>query len=175
MGWPAISTRFNNPMGRFGHIFAVTTRIANQLSGEGNSAVFANLPGASSISSPRPSSPWISIQIICASSITSINIDTLLVEYAHQYFASHAPKARVVIVQIEAQLNDKTNPRHMLGWEKRVIALEQYLSQIPLYDPVLNGLRSALRYDRTYFNKIVAVAVAEKTHHQHNCTIAGPG
>ncbi|MDQ4324731.1 TraM recognition domain-containing protein, partial [Pseudomonas aeruginosa] len=39
---------------------------------------------------------------------------------------------------------------------KRVVALEQYLSQARNYDPVLDGLRSAVRYDKTYFDKIVA-------------------
>jgi conjugative coupling factor TraD (TOL family) len=44
----------------------------------------------------------------------------------------------------------------MIGREKRVVALEQYLSQVRNYDPVLDGLRSAVRYDKTYFDKIVA-------------------
>ncbi|MCW5282747.1 hypothetical protein IGA70_31495, partial [Pseudomonas aeruginosa] len=42
-----------------------------------------------------------------------------------------------------------------IGREKRVVALEQYLSQARNYDPVLDGLRSAVRYDKTYFDKIV--------------------
>jgi conjugative coupling factor TraD (TOL family) len=37
-----------------------------------------------------------------------------------------------------------------------VVALEQYLSLARVHDPVLEGLRSAVRYDRTYFDKIVA-------------------
>ena len=37
-----------------------------------------------------------------------------------------------------------------------MVALEQYLSQARNYDPVLDGLRSAVRYDKTYFDKIVA-------------------
>jgi hypothetical protein len=61
-----------------------------------------------------------------------------------------------VIVQIEAKLNEKNIPRNMIGREKRVVALEQYLSQARNYDPVLDGLRSAVRYDKTYFDKIVA-------------------
>src|SRR3546814_15175651 len=44
----------------------------------------------------------------------------------------------------------------MIGREKRVVALEQYLSQVRNYDSVLDGLRSAVRYDKTYFDKIVA-------------------
>ncbi|MBN0639175.1 conjugative coupling factor TraD, PFGI-1 class, partial [Pseudomonas aeruginosa] len=71
-------------------------------------------------------------------------------------FAKNEPKVWEVIVQLEAKLNDKNIPRNMIGREKRVVALEQYLSQVRIYDPVLDGLRSAVRYDRTYFDKIVA-------------------
>lgn len=85
-----------------------------------------------------------------------INIDALFIEYAQHYFAKHEPKAWEIIVQIEAKLNDKNIPRNMIGREKRVVALEQYLSQVRNYDPVLDGLRSAVRYDKTYFDKIVA-------------------
>ncbi len=85
-----------------------------------------------------------------------INIDALFIKYAQHYFARTEPKAWEVIVQIEARLNDRTIPRNMIGREKRVIALEQYLGQVRNYDPVLDGLRSAVRYDRTYFDKIVA-------------------
>jgi hypothetical protein len=85
-----------------------------------------------------------------------INIDALFIEYAQHYFAKNEPKAWEVIVQLEAKLNEKNIPRNMIGREKRVVALEQYLSQVRVYDPVLDGLRSAVRYDRTYFDKIVA-------------------
>src|SRR3546814_3974912 len=39
LGWPEISARYN-AVGRFGRISEVATRIAGQLSGEGNSAAF---------------------------------------------------------------------------------------------------------------------------------------
>jgi hypothetical protein len=61
-----------------------------------------------------------------------------------------------VIVQLEGKLNEKNIPRHMVGREKRVVAIEQYLAAKRVFDPVLDGLRSAVRYDRTYFDKIVA-------------------
>src|SRR3546814_18671431 len=85
-----------------------------------------------------------------------IIIDALFIEYAQHYFAKTEPKAWEVIVQIEAKLNEKNIPRNMIGREKRVVALEQYLSEARNYDPVLDGLRSAGRYDKTYFDKIVA-------------------
>src|SRR3546814_18243436 len=68
-----------------------------------------------------------------------INIDALFIEYAQHYFAKNEPKAWEVLVKLEAKLNDKNIPRNMIGREKRVVALEQYLSQVRIYDPVLDG------------------------------------
>lgn len=155
LGWPDISARYN-AVGRFGRISEVATRIAGQLSGEGNSAAFREFA-------------WRFVNIIARALVELgqrpdylliqrhvINIDALFMEYAAQFFAKTEPKAWEVIVQLEAKLNDKNIPRNMIGREKRVIAIEQYLSQVRVYDPVLDGLRSAVRYDRTYFDKIVA-------------------
>jgi hypothetical protein len=151
-----ISAARYNAVGRFGRISEVATRIAGQLSGEGNSAAFREFA-------------WRFVNIIARALVELgqrpdylliqrhvINIDALFIEYAQHYFAKNEPKAWEVVVQLEAKLNDKNIPRNMIGREKRVIALEQYLSQVRIYDPVLDGLRSAVRYDRTYFDKIVA-------------------
>ncbi|OCX15348.1 type IV conjugative transfer system coupling protein TraD [Ectopseudomonas hydrolytica] len=155
LGWPGFSARYN-AVGRFGRISEVATRIAGQLSGEGNSAAFREFA-------------WRFVNIIARALVELgqrpdylliqrhvVNIDALFLEYAAHYFARTEPKAWEIIVQLEGRLNDKNIPRHMLGREKRVVALEQYLSQVRTYDPVLDGLRSAVRYDRTYFDKIVA-------------------
>jgi conjugative coupling factor TraD (TOL family) len=155
LGWPDVSARYN-AVGRFGRISEVATRIAGQLSGEGNSAAFREFA-------------WRFVNIIARALVELgqrpdymkiqrhvINIDALFIEYAQHFFAQSEPKAWEVIVQLEARLNDKNVPRHMIGREKRVVAIEQYLSQVRIYDPVLDGLRSAVRYDRTYFDKIVA-------------------
>lgn len=155
LGHPGVSARYN-AIGRFSRISEVATRIAGQLSAEGNSAAFREFA-------------WRFVCVISRALIELgqrpdylliqrhvINIDNLFLEYAHHYFARHEPKAWEIVVQLEARLNDKTTPRNMIGREKRVVALEQYLSQVPTYDPVLDGLRSAVRYDRTYFDKIVA-------------------
>lgn len=155
LGWPDISARYN-AVGRFGRISEVATRIAGQLSGEGNSAAFREFA-------------WRFVNIIARALVELgqrpdylliqrhvVNIDALFIEYAAHYFAKADSKAWEIIVQIESKLNDKAIPRHMLGREKRVVAIEQYLSAVRVYDPVLDGLRSAVRYDRTYFDKIVA-------------------
>lgn len=155
LGWPDFSARYN-AVGRFGRISEVATRIAGQLSGEGNSAAFREFA-------------WRFVNIIARALVELgqrpdylliqrhvVNIDALFIEYAQHYFARHEPKAWDIIVQLEGRLNDKNIPRNMIGREKRVVALEQYLAQVRVYDPVLDGLRSAVRYDRTYFDKIVA-------------------
>lgn len=155
LGWPDSSARYN-AIGRFGRITEVASRIAGQLSGEGNSAAFREFA-------------WRFVNIIARALVELgqrpdylliqrhvINIDALFVEYAAQFFARRDPKAWEAIVQIEAKLNEKNTPRHMASREKRVVAIELYVAQAKLYDPVLDGLRSAVRYDRTYFDKIVA-------------------
>ncbi|WP_416465168.1 type IV conjugative transfer system coupling protein TraD [Pseudomonas sp. LFS044] len=155
LGWPEISARYN-AIGRFGRISEVATRIAGQLSGEGNSAAFREFA-------------WRFVNIIARALIELgrrpdylqiqrhvVNIDALFIEYAQHFFACHDPQAWETIVDLEARLNEKNVPRHMIGREKRVVAIEQYLTAKRLFDPVMDGLRSAVRYDRTYFDKIVA-------------------
>ena len=155
LGWPDISSRYN-AVGRFGRISEVASRISGQLSGEGNSAAFREFA-------------WRFVNIIARALVELgirpdymkiqthvINIDALFIEYSGYYFAQHDTKAWEVIVQIEAGLNDKNIPFNMKGRQKRVIAIDQYLSQTRVADPVMDGLRSAVRYDKTYFDKIVA-------------------
>ncbi|MDT3750415.1 MULTISPECIES: type IV conjugative transfer system coupling protein TraD [Pseudomonas] len=155
LGWPEISARYN-AIGRFGRISEVATRIAGQLSGEGNSAAFREFA-------------WRFVNIIARALIELgrrpdylqiqrhvVNIDALFIEYAQHFFARHDPQAWETIVDLEARLNEKNVPRHMIGREKRVVAIEQYLTAKRLFNPVMDGLRSAVRYDRTYFDKIVA-------------------
>lgn len=57
---------------------------------------------------------------------------------------------------IEGALNEKNTPFNMRGRQKRVTAIDHYLSKTRVADPVMDGLRSAVRYDKTYFDKIVA-------------------
>ncbi|SFQ19696.1 type IV conjugative transfer system coupling protein TraD [Pseudomonas borbori] len=155
LGWPEISARYN-AVGRVGRITEVASRIAGQLSGEGNSAAFREfawrfvniIARALNELGRRPDYLQIQRHVV--------NIDALFIEYAQQFFTRTDPQAWEVVVQLEGKLNEKNTPRHMLGREKRVVAIEQYLAAKRVFDPVLDGLRSAVRYDRTYFDKIVA-------------------
>jgi conjugative coupling factor TraD (SXT/TOL subfamily) len=117
LGWPEISARYN-AVGRFGRISEVASRIAGQLSGEGNSAAFREFA-------------WRFVNIIARALIELgrrpdylqiqrhvVNIDALFIEYAQQFFAKTDPKAWEVIVQLEGKLNEKNIPRHMVGTRK---------------------------------------------------------
>lgn len=155
LGWPDHSARYN-AVGRFGRISEVATRVAGQLSSEGNSAAFKEFA-------------WRFVNIIARALVALgrrpdylqiqqhvINIEGLFLEYAQKYFDENDPKAWEKIIFIESKLNDKNVPFNMKGRPFRVIAIDQYLNQTRVLDPVMDGLRSAVRYDKTYFDKIVA-------------------
>lgn len=134
----------------------MASRIAGQLSGEGNSAAFkefawrfVNIISRALIElGQRPDYLQISRHVI--------NIDDLFISYAQYYLPKHEPKAWEIIAQIAGKVNEKNTPRNLQGRDKHVVALEQYLAATKIYDPILDGLRSAVRYDKTYFDKIVA-------------------
>ncbi|WP_252090633.1 type IV conjugative transfer system coupling protein TraD [Pseudomonas sp. MWU13-3659] len=155
LGWPDISARYN-AIGRFGRISEVATRIAGQLSGEGNSAAFREFA-------------WRFVNIISQSLVALgrrpdyeqirrhvINIDELFIEYAQKYFAEHDPKAWQTIVELEGKIDRKNLSFAMKDRPLRVVAIDMYLTQKRINDSVMDGLRSAVRYDKTYFDKIVA-------------------
>lgn len=155
LGWPDHSARYN-AVGRFGRISEVATRIAGQLSGEGNSAAFREFA-------------WRFVNIIARALVALgrrpdyeqilkhvTNIDALFIEYAQKYFAEHDPKAWQTIVEVEGKIDRKNLSFAMKDRPLRVVALDMYLTQKRISDPVMEGLRSAVRYDKTYFDKIVA-------------------
>jgi len=155
LGWPDHSARYN-AVGRFGRISEVATRIAGQLSGEGNSAAFREFA-------------WRFVNIIARALVALgrrpdyeqilkhvTNIDALFVEYAQKYFAEHDPKAWEAIVMIEGKIDRKNLSFAMKDRPLRVVAIDMYVTQQRISDPMMDGLRSAVRYDKTYFDKIVA-------------------
>lgn len=155
LGWPDSSARYN-AIGRFGRISEVASRIAGQLPSEGNSAAFKEfswrfvniIARALNELGKRPDYMKIQEHVV--------NIEGLFLEYSQYYFGTRDPKAWEVIVALEGKLNDKNIPFNMKGKPYRVVAIDQYLSQKRSDDPVMDGLRSAIRYDKTYFDKIVA-------------------
>jgi hypothetical protein len=173
LGWPDISARYN-AVGRFGRISEVATRIAGQLSGEGNSAAFREFA-------------WRFVNIIARALVELgqrpdylliqrhvINIDALFIEYAQHYFAKNEPKAWEVIVQLEAKLNDKNIPRNMIGREARRRA-----GAVPVAGAHLRpgarrpAQRGALRQDVLRQDRRIAPAAAGEADHRQDRAVAG--
>lgn len=160
LGWPEISARYN-AVGRFGRVSEVATRISGQLAGEGNSAAFKEFA-------------WRFVNII-AKALVALgerpdymlilryvnNIADLYLRYAEEVISKRMPELKASISNNEQVLDEQDIPRTMQGQPEavRIWAVEMALSSEAgkkLYDPILDGLRSAVRYDRTYFDKIVA-------------------
>ncbi|MBD2799454.1 type IV conjugative transfer system coupling protein TraD [Xenorhabdus sp. M] len=160
LGWPEISARYN-AVGRFGRVSEVASRLAGQLSGEGNSAAFrefawrfVNIVARALVAlGHRPDYQLITRYVN--------NISELYQRYATKVMEDRQPELLAQINHSLSKLKEKDIPRNMQGQPDalRLWAMEMTLSSEAgkqLYDPILDGLRSAVRYDRTYFDKIVA-------------------
>ncbi|MFB4363085.1 type IV conjugative transfer system coupling protein TraD [Pantoea sp. BS_8] len=161
LGWPDISARYN-AVGRFSRISEVASRVAGQLSGEGNSAAFREfawrfvniITRALVALGQRPDYSLILRYVTNIGELYETYVDNLLSEKAPELVA--AMQAKMAL-----PLADRDLPRHLQGRDngKKIWASEQVLGSPEgkkLWDPVLDGLRSAVQYDRTYFDKIVA-------------------
>lgn len=155
LGYPDQSGRYS-PVGRFGRITEVATRISGQLDGGGNSAAFKQFA-------------WRFVNIIARAldalgrkpDMAAIQryvtaIDELYVDYCVKKLPLYHHKAPEMVTALESNVTDKNTPRHLQGRSKLVVALEAYFAAYPAPDDVLAGLRSAIQYDKTYFDKIVA-------------------
>tara|TARA_R100000687_G_scaffold39656_1_gene32384 strand:+ start:43283 stop:45388 length:2106 start_codon:yes stop_codon:yes gene_type:complete len=156
LGFPEISARYN-AIGSFSRITEVATRIANQLPSEGNSAAFKEFA-------------WRFVNIVARALVALqrrpdyqqirryINdIEPLFVEYARHYLAMHGPEGwSDAVDDIAEKISERNLAAALRGRDREAIALMRYLQAQDLYDPVLEGLVSAFKYDKTYFDKIVS-------------------
>ena len=156
LGFPDISARYN-AIGNFSRITEVATRIANQLPNEGNSAAFKEFA-------------WRFVNII-ARALVALNrrpdyqqirryindIEPLFVEYA-RYCAEQSGIAgwEQQVTTLAGAIKERNLPTSLRGRSIDAIALMRFLQEKAVYDPVLDGLISAFKYDKTYFDKIVS-------------------
>ena len=152
LGYPDLSSRYNG-VGQFHRITEVATRVAGQVSGEGQSAVFREFV-------------WRFVNIVARAVVALgqrpeyrtilkhvTNIDELCLSYAESHFADR-PDVLARVAEIE-RLREEP-PRHMAGRPARLVAFEKAMLDGGLGDEVLDGLRSAMRYEKSYFDKLVA-------------------
>ena len=156
LGFPEISSRYN-AIGNFSRITEVATRIANQLPNEGNSAAFKEFA-------------WRFVNII-ARALVALNrrpdyqqirryindIEPLFVEYAkHCARQTGIDDWEARLEDVANNIKERTLPNSLRGRSLKAIALMRFLQDKALYDPVFDGLVSAFKYDKTYFDKIVS-------------------
>ncbi|MCG8023582.1 MAG: type IV conjugative transfer system coupling protein TraD [Candidatus Thiodiazotropha endolucinida] len=156
LGFPQVSARYN-AIGNFSRITEVATRIANQLPSEGNSAAFKEFA-------------WRFVNII-ARALVALNrrpdyqqvrryindIEPLFTEYAEAHLDTHgAEDWKEQVEELSSKISERNLPAALRGRSKEAIALMRHLQAQYLYDPVLDGLVSAFKYDKTYFDKIVS-------------------
>ena len=152
LGYPELSSRYNG-VGQFHRITEVATRIAGQVSGEGQSAVFREFV-------------WRFVNVVARAVVALgqrpdyrtilrhvTNIDDLCLSYAESYFAGR-PEVLALVDAIERAREQP--PAHMAGRPHRLVAFERAMLRGNPGDEVLDGLRSAMRYEKSYFDKLVA-------------------
>ncbi|MDZ7752966.1 MAG: type IV conjugative transfer system coupling protein TraD [Gammaproteobacteria bacterium] len=156
LGFPEVSARYN-AIGSFSRITEVATRIANQLPSEGNSAAFKEFA-------------WRFVNIIARALVALgrrpdyqqirryINdIEPLFVEYAREHLRRNGEESwSEAVEEIAGKISERNLSSALKGRDRDGIALMRYLQAQDFYDPVLDGLVSAFKYDKTYFDKIVS-------------------
>ena len=159
LGFPEISAKYNG-VGNFSRITEVAGRISGQLSSEGNSAAFKEFA-------------WRFVNIVARTLVALgvrpdynnilrhvTDIEPLFEEYMEFWIPKNC-KGTAWIEEMnaltkQAEEQYKKNPRFNKHSSPKIEALRKFLESRKVSDPVVLGLLSALRYDRTYFDKIVA-------------------
>lgn len=156
LGFPDISERYN-PVGSFGRITEVASRIAGQLPGSGNSATFkefawrfTNIVSNALVAlGRRPDYTAIARYVT--------NIEPLMMEYYAFWFDREGIENwREQVNTIAQNIDPKTLTMALKSRDFKAIAYTQFAKSRDLYDPVADGLRSAFEYDKTYFDKLTA-------------------
>ncbi len=156
LGFPEVSARYN-AIGNFSRITEVATRIANQLPSEGNSAAFKEFA-------------WRFVNIIARALVALgrrpdyqqvrryINdIEPLFIEYTHAHLERYGAKDwKAQVDELASTIKERNLPSALRGRNNEAVALMRHLQAQDVYDPVLDGLMSAFKYDKTYFDKIVS-------------------
>jgi conjugative coupling factor TraD (TOL family) len=156
LGHPEISARYN-AVGNFERVTEVATRISDQLPSQGNSAAFkefawrfVNIVARALVAlGKRPDYHLISRYIF--------HIDPLLVEYGLMCLSKHGGEGwQQKLAMLEADVDEKKLPQALKGRNHSAIAILRFAQNNDIYDPILEGLLGAFRYDRTYYDKIIS-------------------
>lgn len=158
LGYPHISARYNG-IGNFARITEVANRATNALPSTGNSAAFKEFSWrfVNLVAQAEVALGQVPTYELLLRDIT--DIEPLFIKYAEYALAKLGPKnwqdevARTIVRIEKKQLQVS---RALQDRDPRLIALTHLTKELQLPDPVLQGLTTAVRYDRTFFEKIIA-------------------
>lgn len=155
LGFPEHSCEYN-PVSDFQKITEVAGRATNQLAGEGNSAVFKEFS-------------WRFVNIVSQAvemvgeeaSYERLNVyinnpEDILSKYLDKILHVEDPDWEQSIVDMEAEIDDKD--ASFKGRSKRTLAMIDLARDLlaKKHDPIIRGLVSALEYNKSHYDKIVA-------------------
>jgi conjugative coupling factor TraD (TOL family) len=156
LGYPDISARYN-PVGSFGRITEVATRIAGQLPNEGQSAAFKEFV-------------WRFVNVMAKALVAlghkpnykviyenAVNIDGLCQQYFEAWLNREHPDWREDFEQSIGNLSQKVESQiKKTGRAAQALYLSAYAAEKGWSDPVADSLASILSNDRSYFEKLVS-------------------
>ncbi len=154
LGFPELSARYNS-IGSFSRITEPASRLTNGVAGEGDARAFKDFAWQ-----------YVNVIIVALFALGELpdymkirryisDIDPLFVRYALYWLDKNGGKNwKQELRKIESELNPNRLSRTEQGREEKAIALARYIKQLDVFDPALEGLISALRFEREYFQKI---------------------
>jgi conjugative coupling factor TraD (TOL family) len=154
LGYPEFSARYN-ALGSFSRITEVASKTTGPLPAEGEASAFKEFS-------------WLFVNVISVALVALgeqpdlikirryiSDIDPLLVRYAKHWLNENGPPGwKEALGALQSKLTGKKLSRSEEGREPEAVALVHYIKDNDLFDPVLEGLTSAFRYEREYFQKI---------------------
>lgn len=165
LGYPDISARYNG-IGNFARITEVASRATNALPSSGNSAAFkefswrfTNLVAQAQVALGRVPTYDTVLRDMAT-------IDRLFMDYARLVLDHEAKSGRHRqaeawpdrLAQIESLVAAKKVPvpRALMDRSPELVALILFVKELQLADPVLEGLGTAVSYEKSFFEKITA-------------------
>lgn len=154
LGYPECSARYNS-IGSFSRITEPATRLTNGVASEGEARAFKDFA-------------WQYVNIIVVALFALgeqpdylkirryiSDIDPLFVRYALHWLALNGPRNwKAALADTENKITPTKLSRTEQGRDISAIALVRYIKALDIFDPVLEGLISAFRFEKEYFQKI---------------------
>lgn len=158
LGYPDISARYNG-IGNFARITEVANRTTNPLPSSGNSAAFKEFAWrfTNLVAQAQVALGQVPTYDLLLRDIT--DIEPLFLRYATHILRTQGPDDwELLLEKVQTQIEKRqiTVPRALQDRSQHLVALVHVLKDLQLPDAVLQGLATAVRYERSFFEKIVA-------------------